>query len=115
MEDAQQEPLGPRELARRRRLEAEFVPEHKRRKLAGKLTLALLLVLAVITGSLAGLTLVYSVDLPQIQRSGTLPPLDHDRSLRPQGPHHRLLCAGAARGGQLRRLCAGAAPGRDLD
>ena len=42
------------------------MPEHKRRKLAGKLALALLIVLAVITGSLAGLTLVYSADLPQI-------------------------------------------------
>jgi penicillin-binding protein 1A len=60
------EPIGPRELARRRRLQAEFVPAHRRRKLAGKLTLAALLVLAMITGSLAGLTLVYSADLPQI-------------------------------------------------
>jgi penicillin-binding protein 1A len=42
------------------------VPPHKRRKLAGKLTLAVLVTLAVITGSLAGLTLVYSVNLPQI-------------------------------------------------
>jgi penicillin-binding protein 1A len=39
---------------------------HKRRKLTGKNALILLLVLALITGSLAGLTLVYSVDLPQI-------------------------------------------------
>ena len=37
-----------------------------RRKLAGRLTLTLLFSLAAITGSLAGLTLVYSVDLPQI-------------------------------------------------
>ena len=37
-----------------------------RPKLAGHFTLAVLLLLAVITGSLAGLTLVYSVDLPQI-------------------------------------------------
>ena len=42
------------------------MPEHRRRKLAGKFALAALLILAVITGSLAGLTLVYSVDLPQI-------------------------------------------------
>jgi penicillin-binding protein 1A len=42
------------------------VPTRKRRKLAGKLTLAALLALAVITGSLGGLMLVYSVDLPQI-------------------------------------------------
>jgi penicillin-binding protein 1A len=60
------EPIGPRELARRRRLQAEYVPAHRRRKLAGKLTLAALLMLAMITGSLAGLTLVYSADLPQI-------------------------------------------------
>jgi penicillin-binding protein 1A len=42
------------------------VPAPRRRKLAGKVALIALLVLAVITGSLAGLTLVYSVDLPQI-------------------------------------------------
>ncbi|HUD14658.1 MAG TPA: PBP1A family penicillin-binding protein [Terracidiphilus sp.] len=34
--------------------------------MAGRLVLLVLLLLAVITGSLAGLTLVYSVDLPQI-------------------------------------------------
>jgi penicillin-binding protein 1A len=39
---------------------------HRRRKLAGHFALAALLILAVTTGSLAGLTLVYSVDLPQI-------------------------------------------------
>jgi penicillin-binding protein 1A len=42
------------------------VPLRQRRKLAGRFTLAVLLILSVITGSLAGLTLVYSVDLPQI-------------------------------------------------
>jgi penicillin-binding protein 1A len=42
------------------------VPTRGRRKLAGKLALATLLILAVITGSLGGLMLVYSVDLPQI-------------------------------------------------
>jgi penicillin-binding protein 1A len=47
-------------------LRAEPVPVLGRRKLVGKLALAALLTLAVITGSLAGLTLVYSVDLPQI-------------------------------------------------
>jgi penicillin-binding protein 1A len=44
----------------------QFAPAANRRKLAGRFTLAALLTLAVITGSLAGLTLVYSVDLPQI-------------------------------------------------
>jgi penicillin-binding protein 1A len=37
------------------------------RKIAGRLALFVLVLLAVITGSLAGLTLVYSVDLPQMQ------------------------------------------------
>ncbi len=60
------QPQQPRSLARPRRLQVTPVPEHQRRKLAGKLTLAALLTLAVVTGSLAGLTLVYSVDLPQI-------------------------------------------------
>ncbi len=48
------------------RLQRENQPERQRRKLAGRLTFAVLFVLAAITGSLAGLTLVYSVDLPQI-------------------------------------------------
>ena len=60
------EPPEPRGLVRPRRLHTGPEPEHRRRKLAGKLTLVALLILAVITGSLAGLTLVYSVDLPQI-------------------------------------------------
>jgi penicillin-binding protein 1A len=42
------------------------VPAQQRRKLAGKYALAALLILAVITGSLSGLMLIYSVDLPQI-------------------------------------------------
>jgi penicillin-binding protein 1A len=40
--------------------------DHRRRKLAGRFALGTLLLLAVITGVLAGLTLVYSVNLPQI-------------------------------------------------
>ncbi|MFZ1087570.1 MAG: PBP1A family penicillin-binding protein [Terracidiphilus sp.] len=58
------EPYEPRGLGRSYRLEPE--PSPHRRKLAGKFTLAALLLLAMITGSLAGLTLVYSADLPQI-------------------------------------------------
>lgn len=54
-------------LGRSHRLDPEPVPAFRRRKLAGKLALVTLLVLSVVTGSLAGLTLVYSVDLPQIQ------------------------------------------------
>lgn len=42
------------------------LPPYRRRKLAGRSALLLLFVLATITGSLAGLMLVYSVDLPQI-------------------------------------------------
>ena len=39
---------------------------HGRRKVAGGVALLFLVVLAAATGALAGLTLVYSVDLPQI-------------------------------------------------
>jgi len=60
------QPVEPRGLGRQRRPRMPLVPAHKRRKLAGKFALAVLLMLAVVTGSLAGLTLVYSVDLPQI-------------------------------------------------
>ena len=62
-------PIQPPEfhdLERPRRRQVETQPARRRRKLAGRVTLAALLTLAVITGSLAGLTLVYSVDLPQI-------------------------------------------------
>ena len=59
------QPSEPLDLSRPRR-QALPVPAHRRRKLAGRSALAVLLFLAVVTGSLAGLTLVYSVDLPQI-------------------------------------------------
>ena len=42
------------------------LPPGRRRKLAGRSALVALLILAAITGSLAGLTLVYSADLPQM-------------------------------------------------
>jgi penicillin-binding protein 1A len=43
-----------------------MVPVRQRRKLAGSIALVALIVLAIVTGSLAGLTLVYSANLPQI-------------------------------------------------
>ena len=49
------------------RVKRENAPEGHRRKLTGRFTFAVLFGLAAIAGSLAGLTLVYSVDLPQIQ------------------------------------------------
>ncbi|HET6206321.1 MAG TPA: PBP1A family penicillin-binding protein [Terracidiphilus sp.] len=51
-------------LGRTHRLAPE--PRGLRLKLAGKLALVVLLTLSIVTGSLAGLMLVYSVDLPQI-------------------------------------------------
>ena len=59
-------PGAERPLLRPRRSQTPALPPGHRRKLAGPITLAALLFLAVITGSLAGLTLVYSVDLPQM-------------------------------------------------
>jgi len=56
----------PHALARPRRLQVQSIAAKRRRKLVGKLTLVSLLTLAIITGSMAGLTLVYSFDLPQI-------------------------------------------------
>jgi penicillin-binding protein 1A len=55
-----------RTLARPRRAQNPALSFGHRRKLAGPIVLVALLLLAVITGSLAGLTLVYSVDLPQM-------------------------------------------------
>ena len=60
------QPLEPRGLGRTHRLVEPPLPAPRRRKLAGRFTLVVLLALAVVTGSLAGLTLVYSADLPQI-------------------------------------------------
>ena len=60
--------MQPSGLGRTHRLPPEppRPPRPGRRKVAGKTAIVVLLTLAVITGSLAGLTLVYSVDLPQI-------------------------------------------------
>ncbi|MFZ0392688.1 MAG: PBP1A family penicillin-binding protein [Terracidiphilus sp.] len=66
---------SPRGLGRTHRLEPDPPrrrerpqrPEGSHRKLAGKAAFIILAVLAVVTGSLAGMTLVYSADLPQIQ------------------------------------------------
>ncbi len=59
---------GPKsfEPDRPRRVVAPLPIPPRRRKLAGRWVLGVLLVLSAVTGSLAGLTLVYSVDLPQI-------------------------------------------------
>jgi penicillin-binding protein 1A len=48
------------------RLRQENAPERSRRRRTRRITFIVLFSLAAITGSLAGLTLVYSVDLPQI-------------------------------------------------
>jgi penicillin-binding protein 1A len=55
-----------RGLGRARRRVGPPLPDRRRRKIAGRSVLLVLLVLAAVTGSLAGLTLVYSVNLPQI-------------------------------------------------
>jgi penicillin-binding protein 1A len=61
------QPPESQRLGRTHRLaDPPAIPPRRQRKLTGRLTLAVLLTLAVIAGSLAGLTLVYSVDLPQI-------------------------------------------------
>jgi len=62
-----QERLGPRAPIAARRAPRLHLPTRRQRKLAGRSAIAGLVLLAAITGSLAGLTLVYSVNLPQIQ------------------------------------------------
>jgi penicillin-binding protein 1A len=59
------QPVDSRGLGRSHRLKPES-PSRPPRKLAGKRVLILLVVLSIITGSLAGLTLVYSANLPQM-------------------------------------------------
>ncbi len=60
--------VDSRGLGRTHRLRPEPVPPplYRRRKVAGKVAFLILLLLAVVTGSLAGLMLVFSVNLPQI-------------------------------------------------
>jgi penicillin-binding protein 1A len=58
--------VEPRGLGRTNRLDPDERPPRLRRKLAGKAAIGILVILAIITGTLAGLTLVYSSDLPQI-------------------------------------------------
>ena len=61
------EPAGQRDLGGLGRTHRLTDDEARPRlKLAGKRALAILITLSIITGSLAGLMLVYSVDLPQI-------------------------------------------------
>jgi len=57
---------GSRGLGRTHRLDAAEHQQAPRRKLAGKGVLVLLVLFSIITGSLAGLTLVYSANLPQM-------------------------------------------------
>jgi penicillin-binding protein 1A len=59
--------LNQRRLGRSHRLDPDPVPTVRRHKLAGRVAFATLFLLAIVTGALAGATLVYSVDLPQIQ------------------------------------------------
>jgi penicillin-binding protein 1A len=59
-DDEPERPLG------RHRRDSGFDPGSGNRKIAGSFALAFLVLLAAAAGSLAGLTLVYSVDLPQI-------------------------------------------------
>jgi len=58
-EDSAPRPSAPRSSA-------SFSPRTGGRKVAGSVALALLALLAIAFGSLAGLMLVYSVNLPQI-------------------------------------------------
>jgi penicillin-binding protein 1A len=53
-------------MGRYHRLDPEPAPTVRRHRLAGMVAFATLFLLALVTGSLAGLILVYSVDLPQI-------------------------------------------------
>ena len=59
--------VEPLVSSRPRRSAGPRFPQRRRRKLAGRSAIAVLVLLAAVTGSLAGFTLVYSVDLPQIQ------------------------------------------------
>ena len=61
------EPEKPASRPRTSRASSSFHPRTGGRKVAGSVALAFLALLAIAFGSLSGLMLVYSVDLPQIQ------------------------------------------------
>ena len=61
--DQDDDPVPPRRFRRRN---SDFQPPPDHPKIAGSLALAVLVVVAAAVGSLAGLMLVYSVDLPQV-------------------------------------------------
>jgi len=61
--DQDDDPVPPRRFRRRN---SDFQPPPDHPKIAGSLALAVLVVLAAAAGSLTGLMLVYSVDLPQV-------------------------------------------------
>ena len=60
------QPYERRGLGRTHRLETEQAPRGGKWKVTGRIAFATLLLLSIITGSLSGLMLVYSVNLPQI-------------------------------------------------
>ncbi len=60
-------PLAIERAERRSKTDSAAPPPKPHRKVAGQAALAVLILLAIVTGSLAGLTLVYSTDLPQIE------------------------------------------------
>ena len=62
--DWDDDPVPPRRGSRRR--DSDFQPPQGHRKIAGSLALLFLVFVAAAAGSLTGLTLVYSVDLPQV-------------------------------------------------
>ena len=60
------QPYERRGLGRTHRLETVQAPRGGKWKVTGRVAFATLLLLSIITGSLSGLMLVYSVNLPQI-------------------------------------------------
>jgi penicillin-binding protein 1A len=62
--DWDRDPEPPRRRSRRR--DSDFQPPNGHRKIAGSVALAFLVFAAAAAGCLTGLTLVYSVDLPQV-------------------------------------------------
>jgi hypothetical protein len=67
------------------------------RKLVGRVLFGLLVLLSAAVGAAAGLLLVYSTDLPQVEELEALPSQFGHRTLRRTGPSHRHLRAAAPR------------------
>ena len=85
------------------------------RKLVGRVLFGLLVLVSALVGATAGLLLVYTTDLPQVEALEAYRPSSITELYDDHGQRDRIVCAAAARSRQLRRFSSGPARGSDFD